>query len=351
MTFAVNIAQGGSNNTTMRNRIINGAMVIDQRNSGAAVTPATNTYLVDRWQAVPSDASKLTYQQVADAPAGFKFSLKVTVASSATPTSYNILWQPIEGFNIIDLSFGAAGAQTITVSFWIKGSVAGNYSAFLGNNAGRSYLVSVPVTTSWAYQTVSITGDTSGTWPTTNAAGMYLGFDMGSDASRYSTAGSWLASNVYGVTGNLKFISQVNGSTLNITGVQLEAGTTASPFEYRQYGTELALCQRYFCTSYVAGTAAGTITSTGAVQRYTDAAGNYCSVQIFYPVAMRAAPTGTIYGIFSGGTSGQVSGDSANKSGTFVTNNSTSAAFAHTNNVSTGAGESIRCNFTASAEL
>jgi hypothetical protein len=283
MTFAVNIAQGGSNNTTMRNRIINGAMVFDQRNSGAAVTPATNTYLVDRWQAVPSDASKLTYQQVADAPAGFKFSLKVTVASSATPTSYNILWQPIEGFNIIDLSFGAAGAQTITVSFWIKGSVAGNYSAFLGNNAGRSYLVSVPVTTSWAYQTVSITGDTSGTWPTTNAAGMYLGFDMGSDASRYSTAGSWLASNVYGVTGNLKFISQVNGSTLNITGVQLEAGSTASPFENRLYGTELALCQRY---CYVPSAVYQAATASGL--QYNASAG-FFSLQ--FPVFMRTAAT------------------------------------------------------------
>jgi len=283
MTFAVNIAQGGSNNTTMRNRIINGAMVIDQRNAGAAVTPATNTYLVDRWQAVPSDASKLTYQQVADAPAGFKFSLKVTVASSATPTSYNILWQPIEGFNVIDLGFGAAGAQTITVSFWIKGSVAGNYSAFLGNNAGRSYLVSVPVTTSWAYQTVSITGDTSGTWPTTNAAGMYLGFDMGSDASRYSTAGSWLSSNVYGVTGNLKFISQANGSTLNITGVQLEAGTAASPFEYRLYGTELALCQRY---CYVPSAVYQAATASGL--QYNASAG-FFSLQ--FPVFMRTAAT------------------------------------------------------------
>jgi hypothetical protein len=245
-TATINSYTPTESNMAGRNRIINGDMRIDQRNAGAAVTPATNTYLVDRWQALASDASKLTYQQVADAPAGFKFSLKVTVASSATPASYNILWQPIEGFNVIDLGFGAVGAQTISVGFWIKGSVAGNYSAFLGNNAGRSYLVSVPVTTSWAYQTVSITGDTSGTWLTTNAAGMYLGFDMGSEASRYSTAGSWLSSNVYGVTGNLKFISQVTGSTLNITGVQLEVGSVATPFERKKYGQELALCQRYF---------------------------------------------------------------------------------------------------------
>jgi hypothetical protein len=270
--------------TGLKSRIINGACVIDQRNAGAAVTPATNTYLVDRWQALASDASKLTYQQVADAPAGFKFSIKVTVASSATPASYNILWQPIEGLNVIDLGFGAAGAQTISVSFWIKGSVAGNYSAFLGNNAGRSYLASVPVTTSWVYQTVSITGDTSGTWPTTNAAGMYLGFDMGSDASRYSTAGSWLSSNVYGVTGNVKLISQANGSTLNITGVQLEKGSTATSFDYRPYGTELALCQRYFI-------------SYGGVTGYERLAVGVCnttttaSCQTFLPVPMRTTPT------------------------------------------------------------
>jgi hypothetical protein len=169
------------------------------------------------------------------------------------------------------------------VGFWIKGSVAGNYSAFLGNNAGRSYLVSVPVTTSWAYQTVSITGDTSGTWPTTNAAGMYLGFDMGSDASRYSTAGSWLASNVYGVTGNLKFISQVNGSTLNITGVQLEKGSTATSFDYRPYGTELQLAQRYY---YLHASGSGKCVGIGG---YVQAAEVACGV--YFPVTMRSTPT------------------------------------------------------------
>jgi hypothetical protein len=246
MTQAAAVAAYGSNSPSNRNKIINGAMVLDQRNGGAAVTPAGATYLVDRWYTSASDASKLTYQQVADAPAGFKFSIKVTVASSATPSSYNFIWQPIEGLNIIDLGFGAAGAQTISVSFWVKGSVAGNYSVFVGNNGGRSYLGSIPITTSWTQQSVSIPGDTSGTWATTNAAGMYLGFDLGSDASRYSTAGSWLASNVYGVTGNVKLISQTTGSTLNITGVQLEAGSVATPFEYRQYGQELALAQRYY---------------------------------------------------------------------------------------------------------
>jgi hypothetical protein len=289
-------------------------MVIDQRNAGSAVTPASPTYFVDRWYASVGDASKLTYQQVADAPAGFKFSTKITVASSATPASYNFIWQPIEGLNIIDLGFGASGAQTVTVGFWIKGSVAGNYSVFLGNNAGRSYLASVPVTTSWVYQTVSIAGDTSGTWATTNAAGMYLGFDLGSDASRYSTAGSWLSSNVYGVTGNLKFISQANGSTLNITGVQLEKGSTATSFDYRPYSTEFNLCLRYFYKSNPTNTAKNG-GAWGAV--YASGAGHITGA---LPVPLRTTGTVTF-----GGTSNTfyMSNVSATSAGTPVNTSAT----------------------------
>ena len=287
ITFPDSTVQATAPKVGMVNRLINSDMRIDQRNGGAAVTPAGATYLVDRWYTSASDASKLTYQQVADAPAGFKFSIKVTVASSATPSSYNFIWQPIEGLNIIDLGFGAAGAQTISVSFWVKGSVAGNYSVFVGNNGGRSYLGSIPVTTSWTQQSVSIPGDTSGTWATTNAAGMYLGFDLGSDASRYSTAGSWLASNVYGVTGNVKLISQTTGSTLNITGVQLEKGSTATDFEYVDYSRQLQMCQRYYEKNAAVGT-------YDAYAIGYSSANNAARYVWFYKVPKRVAATITV---------------------------------------------------------
>jgi hypothetical protein len=347
--------------TGFKNRIINGDMTIDQRNAGASVTPAasTPTYTLDRWLAFQTGASKFSVQQNAGAvtpPVGFSNYLGVTslAATSVGATDIYQIVQKIEGFNFADLGWGTANAATVTLSFWVRSSLTGTFGGSVRNGAdNRSYpfSYSVPVANTWTSISVTIAGDTTGTWVgATNGIGASLTFGLGVGSTYSGTAGAWAGSLFISATGATSVVG-TNGATFYITGVQLEVGTQATSFDYLPYGTELALCQRYFCSSYVAGTAVGTITTTGMIGRYTDAAGVYCSVQGFYPVSMRAAPTLTIYGVLAGGTSGQVSGDSANKAGLVAGNGSTTNFFASTNNVSTNAGESIKCNFIANSEL
>lgn len=244
-----------------QNIVMNGDMRIDQLNEGAAVTPTAGpTYFTDRFFiANGMVASKLTFQRVADAPAGLVYSLKITVAAQYAPAAGDVfaLLQRIEGAKIASFSFGNSGALSITLFNWIKGSVAGNYSVALRNAAGnRSYLGTIAVTTSWSQVVVHIAGDASGTWPTDNTLGMLLSFDLGSGSTFQSTAGSWQAGNLLAVTGNTQFVNQVNGSTLNITGVGLVPGSVAPTYyPVVPYEVELARCQRYVEKSFPQGTA------------------------------------------------------------------------------------------------
>ena len=230
-----------------RNRIMNGDMRIDQRHSGTAITPASATFTVDRWQGFVSTAA-ITFQQVTDAPPGFKYSLKATLAATkvtAAADTFSIR-QGIEGASIIDFQLGAASAATVTLSFWVKGSVAGTYSGSLHNASGRSYVFTYPVTNSWVRQSVVIALDTTGTWATDNTIGLEVWFDLGS-GSTYQNAsiGTWLAGAYTRATTGANFVNGTNGDTFNITGVQMELGSVATPFEQRPIGTELSLCQRY----------------------------------------------------------------------------------------------------------
>jgi hypothetical protein len=253
MTLAVNIAQGGSNNVTFRNKLINGNMVIDQRNAGASVTPTNGQYTLDRWNANLSQSSKYTVQQNAGSvtpPAGFIKYLGVTSSSaySVTSTDYFFLEQVIEGFNIADLAWGTASASAVTLSFQVYSSLTGTFGGVLANSAqNRNYPFSYTISSAntWTQISVTIAGDTSGTWLTTNAEGIRLRFGLGVGSTKSGTAGAWSATQYFSATGAVSVVG-TSGATFYITGVQLEAGTTASPFEYRQYGTELALCQRYF---------------------------------------------------------------------------------------------------------
>lgn len=254
MTLAVNLAQSGSNNVTFRNKIINGAMVLDQRNAGASVTNTTsNVYVTDRWNIYGQQASKFTAQQNAGSvtpPTGYKYYLGITSSSAYTVLSgdnFKVL-QPIEGFNVADLGWGASGASPVTLSFWVRSSLTGTFGGSFTNSAyNRSYPFTYTISSAntWTQISVSIVGDTTGTWLTTNGIGVNVIFSMGMGTDQSGTAGAWAAGNYQSATGAVSVVG-TNGATWYITGVQLEAGTTASPFEYRQYGTELSLCQRYF---------------------------------------------------------------------------------------------------------
>jgi len=254
MTLAVNIAQGGSNNVTMRNRIINGAMVIDQRNAGSALTvnSGTDFFAVDRFTSVgTASAGVFTVQRSSTAPTGFINSLLATVTTAdASPGTTNQYYssQIIEGLNVTDLAWGTVSAAPITLSFWVRSSVTGTFGGAIRNSAAdRSYAFTYTISSAntFEYKTVTIAGDTTGTWLTTNGIGMQITWQFGLGSTRVTTAGSWTAGNYKGASGVTNLMA-TNGATFYITGVQLEAGTTASPFEYRLYGTELALCQRYY---------------------------------------------------------------------------------------------------------
>ena len=233
-----------------RNRIINGAMMIDQRNAGASVTPTNGQYSVDRWMAGLTQASKFSLQKSSTAPTGFVNSLTATSLSAYSVLTGDIFYirQGIEGLNCADLGWGSSNAQTVTLSFLVRSSLTGTFGGVLRNSAGdRAYPFSYTINSANTFEqkTITIVGDTTGTWLTTNGVGAWVVFGLGVGATYSGTAGAWAAGNYYSATGATSVVG-TNGATFYITGVQLEKGSTATSFDYRPYGTELALCQRYF---------------------------------------------------------------------------------------------------------
>ena len=281
-----------------KNRILNGNMSIDQRNAGASVTATNFAYTLDRWKTATSSASKYTVQQNAGSvtpPVGFTNYLGITssAATSVGSTDYYFLMQLIEGFNVADLAWGTINAKPVTLSFWVRSSLTGTFGGSLENNAGnRSYPFSYTISSAntWTQISVTITGETTGTWITNNGNGMYVQFSLGVGSTRQTTAGAWASGDYQSVTGETQIVA-TNGATFYITGVQLEKGTTATSFDYRPYGTELALCQRY-CYKFGGG-------STNDAFGSGFGAGGSSYVFVPFPIAMRATPSLTLYGTAS----------------------------------------------------
>jgi lipid-A-disaccharide synthase-like uncharacterized protein len=239
----------------MRNKIINGAMMIDQRNAGASVTgvSGTNVFPVDRWFNTSTQNSKLTLQQNAGSvtpPSGYRNYVGVTSSSSYSVLTSDAftLSHRIEGYNTADLMWGTASAQTVTLSFWVRSSLTGTFGGAFGNNAiNRSYpfTYTINVANTWEQKTITIAGDTTGTWLTTNLTGISIYFGLGAGSTYSGTAGSWASAAYLTATGATSIVG-TNGATFYLTGVQLEVGSVATPFERRPYGLELALCERYY---------------------------------------------------------------------------------------------------------
>jgi len=288
-TTTINGVTPNSANLVGKNKIINGAMTIDQRNAGASIdTGQYYNYTVDRWVAFNNvGTGKYTIQQNAGSVAPPEnFSSYVGATSSSAYTSLGStdsfsLYQRIEGLNTSDLDFGKSTAKSITLSFYVRSSLTGTFGGVIAsNNRTRTYPFTYAISSAntWEKKTITIAGDTSGTWLTTNGIGVELIFQLGAGSGLLGTAGQWASANVTGVTGATNLVS-TNGATWYLTGVQLEVGESATEFEHRPYTTELQLCQRYYFNID------GFIYGGGY-------AGNGMLSQIF-PVEMRAVPTFT----------------------------------------------------------
>jgi hypothetical protein len=296
-TATINSVTPNVNNVLGKNRIINGNMMIDQRNAGASVTPTTDqTYTIDRWM-TRIGVGRFSIVQSSTSAVNFPTSALLTVTTTSAPSSTEIygLEYRVEGYNIADLNFGTANAQSITISFQVRSSLIGTYCVSLRNSgATRSYVAEFTINTANTFETktVTIPGDTSGTWLTTNGQGFLFNVCLGTGSTRKGTAGSWQGSNIVATTNQVDWIN-TSGATFYITGVQLEAGSSATEFEHRPYGTELALCQRYYQQITYAGSTIYYLIGTA----YN--ATNIYSMNVYsLPVTMRSAPTFSTTGTF-----------------------------------------------------
>ena len=276
-----------------RNLIINGGMAISQR--GTSFSPAATgiRYCLDRFY-TQSISNNITITQSSDAPTGFKNSLLLTMGT-ATTLDFMRVGTTIEGFNFSSLAFGTSSAKTFTLSFWVKCSLTGSFGVGFRNGTSpdgtgttTSRLASYTINSAntWEYKTITIPGATSQTWGSSNDLGLNIKWDIGDSAARSGTVdATWQTSNStypVGLTGGTK-VANTTGATWQVTGVQLEEGKVATPFEYRSFGEELALCQRYFQSF---GEKIYTVVGTGNAYQTTQ-----CFAIVNLPVSMRSVPT------------------------------------------------------------
>lgn len=329
------------NEFSNRNMVINGAMQVDQRNSGSSYTVVNATYGLDRWGGYSSAASKYSVQRLTTTPpAGFGYYQRVTslAATADTTGAYYSLYQVIEGFNSTKLAWGTASAKSVSLSFWVRSSLTGTFGGAL-RNAGSggfysyAFTYTINAANTWEYKTISITGSTAGTWGSTNDAGINLFLDLGTNASDTQAAGSWANANKLGANGCVRLIG-TNAATLDFTGVQLEAGAVATPFEFEDIGVTLDKCQRYYFL-LVSGAAksfgVGAMITASEVQTH-----------VYFPTTMRTTPTlvaasGTNYYDFV-----RNGGDDLFNSLTIVQGSSTGACIYNATEISGTAGHAGR---------
>lgn len=312
MSNARELSQVTNITESYKNKIINGAMVIDNYNQGVSVTPTgSSNFFIDRWGAYLSTSNKFSVRQMNardtsasnyeanSAPPGFVNSIKITSSSAYSIPSGDIYGfaQAIEGFNIQDLNFGTANAIPVMISFWAKSSLTGQFGVFLKNGGvfgggfdnlfyTTSYTINAANT--WEYKTILITPPTSGSWAVNSNAGLCLAFSLGAGATYTGGSASWGSTFYNQPSGSVNLVA-TNGATLYITGVQVEKGTVATEFDFRSIGQELELAQRY----------AFRYSAAGNIDNYAPfGIGRYYgtnAVQLFikFPVTMRYPP-GTI---------------------------------------------------------
>ena len=240
--------------TGRKNMVINGDMRISQRYNTNEDTPLNNKYTLDQMRWDMSQSSKFKVQQVTDAPVGFSHSMKVTSLSAYSPnaTDYFLVQNFIEGKNSARLKWGTSEAQPVTLSFYVKSSITGIHACGIRNRAynrsiAKTYIINNPNT--WEYKTVTFPGCADGTWEIGIHAGLKINFDIGSGSNFKASPGTWTAAPNFSTSDSVDIVA-TNGATWYITGIQLESGNLATPFEHRSFSEELALCERYFQTNF-----------------------------------------------------------------------------------------------------
>ena len=300
-----------------RNLIINGAMVVDQRNAGIATTVngdgfANRKFPVDRFSVQRNGTVVITAQQDTVAPPDFQNSVKLTVTTADTSVAaadYAVLGYRLEGYSAAPLRYGTSDAKQATLSFWVRSSITGTYCVGISNYADNRSQVkeyTINSTNTWEYKTITITGDTTGTWEKTNSGGMNIQWTLLSGSDYQNTANTWHSA-VELATSNQTQWGSTTSATFYLTGVQLEVGTVATPFEHRSYGDELARCQRYYETGFYA--------YYGGYSNASVVASVYTPV--YWKVTKRAAPN--LGGVNSQGTSDAL--NSTVESGSFGRSN------------------------------
>jgi len=290
VTFPDSTTQNTTDRYGFVNRIINGDCRIAQRGTAAVTTQ--NSFPVDRFKINNSSDGAFSAQQDSSAPTGFLNSVKVTITTadaSLTTTQQLQTRYPIEGTNVADLAWGTASAKTVTLSFWTRSSLTGTFGGALRNaDNTRSYpfAYSISVADTWEYKSVTIAGDATGTWVTDTGVGITIDWSLGAGPDRSGTAGAWAGANYGSSTGATSVVGTLN-ATWFITGVQLEVGSVATPFERRPYGLELPLCQRYFYNY--------PIFNLFAWQGWAFTTNNG-SIRLPIPITMRTEATATISG-------------------------------------------------------
>ena len=279
-----------------RNLIINGAMQVSQRGTSHQVTTAVGGYFTcDRWRfsqfnSYAADVD-ITMSQETDTPnQTFKNSFKALVVTGTSIVAGDaiVIEQIIEGQDIVRLAQGTSDAKKFTVSFWVKASATGTYCISLhsgksfGSNRSHVKEYTISSANTWEYKTVTVNGDTSGTWAEDNGAGLSLAFTLGAGSTYQGAADTW-SDNDYFATSNQTQLTETTNATWLVTGVQLEVGEQATPFEHRSFADELARCMRYGFN--IAQTVSG---RAGAGQAISS---TQADILVNHPVTMRAAPT------------------------------------------------------------
>ena len=310
-----------------RNLIINGAMQVAQRGTSdvTGLTQASDGYkTVDRWRFSAnggSNTGQITMSFETDAPNDFKYSTKylVTTADTDIGTDGDLrLETHLEAQNLRHLNFGSSNAKQLTLSFWVKSNKIGNYSAGLymdsasnsNNQISQGYTINASGT--WEYKTLTFVGNTGTTMNTTdNDHGLRVWFFQaaGSDYKGESS-NTWGGTSHRAIGQDVNLYDTVN-NYFQITGVQLEVGDTATPFEHRSYGDELARCQRYY---YRWGFQDASPSGTIPIQCYGTAAGGI-DVWNNFPTEMRAKPTITTNGTWTTDNVSSFSGRFQNRQG------------------------------------